>query len=38
MPGVKLNITKKGVSSVSVGKNGARVNVGKKGTKTTVGI
>lgn len=38
MPGVKLNITKKGISSVSVGKNGARVNVGKKGTKTTVGI
>lgn len=38
MPGVKLSITKKGISSVSVGKNGARVNVGKKGTKTTVGI
>lgn len=37
-PGVKINITKKGVSSLSVGKNGARVNVGKKGIKTTVGI
>ena len=37
-PGVKLNMTKKGISSLSVGKNGARVNIGKKGTKTTVGI
>lgn len=37
-PGVKLNVTKKGISSVSVGKNGARVNVSRKGTKTTVGI
>lgn len=32
-PGVKLNVTKNGISSVSVGKNGARVNVGKKGLK-----
>lgn len=38
MPGVRVNLTKKGVSSVSVGKNGARVNVGKKGTRTTVGL
>lgn len=37
-PGVKVNITKKGVSSLSVGKNGARVNIGKKGVKTTVGL
>jgi len=37
-PGVKLNITKKGISSLSLGKNGARVNIGKKGVKTTVGI
>lgn len=37
-PGVKLNITKKGISSLSVGKNGARVNIGKKGVKTTAGI
>lgn len=37
-PGVKLNVTKKGVSSLSVGKNGARVNIGRKGTRTTVGI
>lgn len=37
-PGVRLNITKKGLSSVSLGGRGARVNLGKKGTKTTVGI
>ena len=37
-PGVKLNISKKGISSVSAGVKGARVRVGKKGTRTTVGI
>lgn len=37
-PGIKLNIGKKGINSLSVGKNGASVNIGKKGTKTTVGI
>lgn len=37
-PGVKLNIGKKGISSLSVGKNGARVNISKKGTRTTVGL
>ena len=33
-PGVRINLTKKGLSSVSVGKRGATVNVGKKGTYT----
>ena len=37
-PGVRLNITKKGISSVSLGGKGARVNLGKKGTRTTVGV
>ncbi|WP_336916595.1 DUF4236 domain-containing protein [Acinetobacter modestus] len=37
-PGIKINVTKKGISSLSLGKNGARVNVGKKGTKTTVSL
>lgn len=37
-PGIRLNITKKGVSSVSLGTKGARVNLGKKGTRTTVGL
>ena len=29
-PGVRLNVGKKGISSVSVGGKGARVSVGKK--------
>lgn len=37
-PGVRLNITKKGISSVSLGGKGARVNLGRKGTRTTVGV
>lgn len=37
-PGVKLNVSKKGISSVSLGGKSARVNLGKKGTRTTVGI
>lgn len=37
-PGVRLNVTKKGVSSVSVGGKGVRTNFSNKGTKTTVGI
>lgn len=35
-PGVRLNVGKKGISSVSVGSKGARVSVGKKGTRTTI--
>lgn len=35
-PGVRLNVGKKGISSVSVGGKGARVSVSKKGTRTTV--
>lgn len=37
-PGIKLNVSKKGISSVSAGVKGARVSVGKKGTRTTVGV
>ncbi len=37
-PGIRINLTKKGVSSVSIGKRGATVNVGKKGTRGTVGL
>jgi hypothetical protein len=37
-PGVRINLSKKGISSLSVGKPGATVNVGKKGTRGTVGI
>ncbi|MDO5770127.1 MAG: DUF4236 domain-containing protein [Psychrobacter sp.] len=38
LPGVRVNGSKKGVSSLSVGPRGAKVNVGRKGTRTTVGI
>lgn len=38
LPGVKVNIGKEGVSSVSVGKKGAHVSVGKKGVRQSVGI
>ena len=36
--GVKVNIGKKGLSSVSIGGNGATLNVGGKGVKATTGI
>ena len=38
LPGVKLNLSKKGISSVSLGTRGAKVNINKNGVKTTVGI
>lgn len=38
LPGVKLNIGKKGPTSLSFGRRGATMNVSSKGTKTTVGI
>lgn len=37
-PGLRLNVGKKGISSVSIGGKGARVNLSKKGTRTTMGI
>ncbi len=38
VPGVKLNVTKNGFSSISVGKRGSSININKQGTKATVGI
>lgn len=38
LPGVRVNISNKGVNSVSVGRRGAKVNIGKKGVRSTVGI
>jgi len=39
IPGVKLNVGKKGISSISVGKKGATLNINKDGKTTgTVGI
>lgn len=37
-PGVKINIGKSGVNSLSVGGRGATVNLNGKGARTTVGI
>lgn len=38
VPGVRLNITGKGLSSASFGKPGATLNMGRRGTRGTVGI
>lgn len=38
IPGVKLNVSKKGLSSISLGGKGVSMNFGKKGRRTTVGI
>jgi len=37
-PGVKVNLSKKGVSSIGIGKSGASINLNKKGIRTNVGI
>jgi hypothetical protein len=36
--GLTLNISKKGLSSLSVGRRGARLSAGKRGTRVTTGI
>lgn len=38
LPGVRVNVSNKGVNSVSVGRRGAKVNISKKGIRNTVGI
>ena len=38
LPGLKINLTHKGISSASIGKPGASLNIGKKGARTSVGI
>lgn len=38
LPGVKLNLSKNGLSSVSIGKAGATLNIGQNGAKVTTGI
>ena len=35
VPGLKLNLSKKGLSSLSVGGKGMTYNIGRKGTRTT---
>ena len=38
LPGIKLNISKNGLNSISIGKPGASVNISKKGKQATIGI
>ncbi|SDB22092.1 DUF4236 domain-containing protein [Belnapia rosea] len=38
LPGVRVNVGSKGVTSWSFGRRGARVNVGKRGTTTTYSL
>lgn len=38
VPGVRLNVTSKGLSSASFGKPGATLNMGRRGTRSNVGI
>ncbi len=37
-PGLRLNVTKHGLSSLSLGGKGLTYNIGKKGTRGTVGL
>lgn len=38
LPGVRLNVGKRGVTSVSVGGRGMTTNINKSGSRTTVGL
>ncbi|SRR5579872_3473223 len=38
LPGVRLNISKRGISSVSIGRRGLTLNVSRRGTKETIGL
>jgi hypothetical protein len=38
LPGVRANIGKGGLSSLSFGRRGARVSVGRGGTQTTLSL
>jgi hypothetical protein len=37
LPGVRLNLSKRGIST-SLGGNGATMNIGSRGTRTTLGV
>lgn len=38
LPGIRLNLSKKGISSLSVGPRGAKLNISDKGTRLTTSI
>lgn len=37
-PGIRLNITKRGINSLTLGGKGLSYNIGKKGTRATGGL
>ena len=37
-PGIRLNITKRGINSLTLGGKGISYNIGKKGTRATGGL
>ena len=37
-PGIRVNLNKKGITSISVGGKGITKNISKKGTRTTLSI
>ena len=38
VPGVRLNLTQKGISSISIGKRGATVNINSQGVQASLGV
>jgi hypothetical protein len=38
LPGIRANIGKRGLSSLSFGRRGARVSVGRSGTQATLSL
>jgi hypothetical protein len=38
LPGIRLNLSKRGVSSISVGRRGLWANFGRQGTRTSIGL
>ena len=38
VPGVRLNVTQKGISSISIGKRGATVNINAQGVQANLGV
>lgn len=38
LPGVRLNVSKRGISSVSIGRRGLTLNVSRRGTRETIGL
>lgn len=37
-PGIKINISKSGITSATIGKRGANINIGRKGAYANLGF